>query len=533
MKADILIGIDAGTSVMKSVAFDLAGRQLAVASIPNSYEAEGRTGSVQDMARTWADAARTLAQLSERIDNLAGRVAGIAVTGQGDGNWRIDRSGDPVGKAWLWLDARAGGVVDRLRGDSGDLARFRTTGTGLAACQQGSQFRWILENSPEMLEGVTTAFHCKDWLYFKLTGMRATDPSEACFTFGDFRTRQYSEDVIDFLDLQKLKHLLPEIVDGATTHHTLSDEAASLTGLKAGTPVVLGYVDVVCTAIGAGLYEPGVDTGCSIIGSTGMHMRFARDADDVWLNKDQTGYTMCLPIPGAYTQMQSNMAATLNIDWIIGVAGGLLKGMGVEKSKSELLGHVDLWLKDASDLPLLFHPYISEAGERGPFVDASARASFVGLSVGHGFGDMIRAVLDGLAFSARDCYTEMGEIPARVRLTGGAARSASLRSILGGALGAEIQTSEREEAGAAGAAMIAAVSLGIYDGMETCIRDWVLPYQRPPEPANPKIIQRFDKAFPAYRETRTALRPVWHMLAGDPGAPVEKAGSASASVEKE
>jgi len=522
MTADILIGIDAGTSVMKSVAFDLGGRQLAVAAIPNSYEAEGRAGSVQDMARTWADAAKTLSMLGEQIDGLADRVAAIAVTAQGDGNWRIDKSGEPVGKAWLWLDARAGGVVDRLRGDSGDLARFRATGSGLAACQQGPQLRWILDNEPERLAGVTHTFHCKDWLYFKLTDTRATDPSEACFTFGDFRKRQYSEDVINFLDLQKVRHFLPEIVDGATTRHALSEAAATLTGLKAGTPVVLGYVDVVCTAIGAGLFEPGVDTGCSIIGSTGMHMRFARDADDVWLNKDQTGYTMCLPIPGAYAQMQSNMAATLNIDWIIGVAGDLLKTMGVAKTKSELLGHVDQWLAEASDVPLLFHPYISEAGERGPFVDATARASFVGLSVGHGFGDLVKAVFDGLAFSARDCYTEMGQIPERVRLTGGAARSAALRSILGGALNAEIQTSEREEAGAAGAAMIAAVSLGVYDSWDSCIRDWVLPYQRPAEPANPAIVRRFDQAFPAYRASRTALRPVWHMLAGDAGAPTAK-----------
>jgi erythritol kinase len=519
---DILIGIDAGTSVMKSVAFDLGGRQLAVASIPNSYDAVGRTGSVQDMPRTWADAAKTLDQLSGMIENLRDRVAAIAVTGQGDGNWRIDAEGEAVGKAWLWLDARAGGIVDRLRGDSGDLERYRLTGSGLAACQQGPQLRWMLENAPEMLDGVTTTFHCKDWLYFKLTGKRATDPSEACFSFGDFRERQYSKAVIDFLDLGKVSHLFPEIVDGATTHHGLTKDAAALTGLKAGTPVVLGYVDVVCTAIGAGLYEEGRDAGCSIIGSTGMHMRFSKDADDVWLNKDQTGYTMCLPIPGAYTQMQSNMAATLNIDWILGAAGGLLKGMGIEKTKAELLGHVDQWLAEASGPPLLFHPYISDAGERGPFVDASASASFVGLNMSHGFGDLVKAVFDGLALSARDCYTEMGVVPKLVRLTGGAARSAALRSILGGALGASIQTSEREEAGAAGAAMIAAISLGIYGTMEDAIRDWVLPYLRPAEPADPEIVRRFDQVFPAYRQTRTALRPVWHALAGSAGAPAAK-----------
>lgn len=521
-RRDIVIGIDAGTSVLKSVAFDLLGNQLAVASIPNHYEAEGRAGWVQDMTRTWADTARTLADLADKIDNLKDRVAGIAVTAQGDGTWRIDADGNPVGKGWLWLDARAGAIVDRLRGDSGDIARYQTCGSGLAACQQGPQLKWMLEHAPDMLDGVTTTFHCKDWLYFKLTGQRATDPSEAVFTFGDFRKRSYSEEVIGFLDLRHKRSLLPEIVDGATTHHPLTEAAARLTGLPVGTPVVLGYVDVVCTALGAGLYEPGVQAGCSIVGSTGMHMRFADSADDVWLNADQTGYTMCWPVPGAYAQMQSNMAATLNIDWIISVAAGLLKSMGVEKSKSELLGHLDTWLAGATSDPILYHPYISDAGERGPFVDATARASLVGLTMNHGFGDLVRAVFDGLAMAARDCYTAMGPTPDRVRLTGGAARSASLRAILGGALNAGVQTSTREEAGAAGAAMIACVSLGVYPDMAACVADWVSPCLKPVEAPDAQIAARFDRAFDPYRQTRTALRPIWHMLADAPEAPLRK-----------
>ncbi|WLS00256.1 FGGY-family carbohydrate kinase [Shinella sumterensis] len=509
---DILIGIDAGTSVIKSVAFDLKGRQIAAAAVPNSYETVGRTGAVQDMTRTWADTARTLSELSGKIENLGARVVAIAVTGQGDGTWLIDKAGDPVGKGWLWLDARAGDTVLRLRDEGGDAERFSHTGSGLAACQQGSQLRWMLDAAPEMLEGAATGFHCKDWLYFKLTGIRATDPSEACFTFGDFRTRAYSETVIDVLGLRGQKYLLPDIVDGAVTHHGLSESAAALTGLVAGTPIVLGYVDVVCTSLGAGLYDPGSDTGCSIIGSTGMHMRLATSPEDVRLNDDLTGYTMCMPIPGVYAQMQSNMAATLNIDWILSVAGGLLKSMGVEKTKAELLAQMEVWLAEANDRPPIFHPYISEAGERGPFVDASARASFIGLTVSSGFPDMVRAVFDGLALAARDCYLAMGPLPQRVRLTGGAARSAALRRILGGALGASIQTSEREEAGAAGAAMIAAVSLGLYGSMAECIQEWVTPCQRPAEPADEKLSRHFDAVFPAYRQSREVLRPVWETM---------------------
>lgn len=513
---DILIGVDAGTSVIKSVAFDLNGRQLAVASTPNYYESVGRAGSVQDLARTWTDTAATLNQLATLIEDLPSRVAGIAVTGQGDGTWMIDRHGEPVGKGWLWLDARAGDIVQNLRSDSGDTDRFTRTGVGLAACQQGPQLRWMMQHTPDLLDNVSTAFHCKDWLYFKLTGERATDPAEANFSFGNFRNRQYDDEVIGFLGLEKLRHIMPEIVDGSVTHHQLSEDAAEQTGLLAGTPIVLGYVDVVCTALGAGLYDPETDAGCSIIGSTGMHMRLAKSPDEVHLNRNLTGYTMCMPIPGVYAQMQSNMAATLNIDWIISVAASVLKGMGIDKTKTELLAKADQWLADANDSPLLFLPYISEAGERGPFVDATARASFVGLSIGHNYADLFKAVFDGLALAARDCYFEMGQLPCHVRLTGGAARSQSLRKILAAALGASVQTSEREEAGAAGAAMIAAVSLGIYKSMEDCVKEWVQPYQRPSEQPDPSLISRYAELFPTYQKSRQALTPIWHVLAADP-----------------
>ncbi|MCB1490623.1 MAG: carbohydrate kinase, partial [Rhodobiaceae bacterium] len=134
---DVLIGIDAGTSVIKSIAFDLKGRQIAVHAVPNSYETLPGAGAVQDMARTWTDTVATLAGLAQKVPNLAARTAAIAVTAQGDGTWLIDREGHPVGKGWLWLDARAADIVDAYRASPEDARRYELTGTGLVACQQG------------------------------------------------------------------------------------------------------------------------------------------------------------------------------------------------------------------------------------------------------------------------------------------------------------------------------------------------------------------------------------------------------------
>jgi erythritol kinase (D-erythritol 1-phosphate-forming) len=510
---DVLIGIDAGTSVIKSIAFDLGGRQIAAHAVPNQYDTSDGAAATQDMARTWDDTAATLRGLAEKVPDLAKRTASLAVTGQGDGTWLIDRSGAPVGSAWLWLDARAASIVDEIRAGPGDRARFEKTGSGLAACQQGPQLIWMKQHLPQAVQRAAHGFHCKDWLYFNLTGEIVTDPTEGVFTFGDFRTRSYDEGVIETLGLTGERRLLPEIVDGVSVRHPLSRAGAASTGLLAGTPVVLGYVDVACTALGAGLFDKKTLPGCTIIGSTGMHMRLAPTPEDVRLNDDRTGYTMAMPAPGVYAQMQSNMAATLNIDWVLSLASGVLAGEGIKKSHADMIGLVDGWVAAAKPAALLYQPYISEAGERGPFIDADARAGFIGLSMRHGFGDLVRSVVEGLALSARDCYLASGALPNEVRLTGGAARSKSLRRVLGAALGADIRTSAREEAGAAGAAMIAAVSIGLYKTMEDCAAQWVTPLLGDAEPPDAELCALYSKAYPAYAAAHQALRPVWKQMA--------------------
>ncbi|RWE70685.1 FGGY-family carbohydrate kinase [Mesorhizobium sp.] len=510
---DVLIGIDAGTSVIKSVAFDTAGRQLAATALPNRYETLPGGGAEQDLARTWADTATTLRQLADKVPDLASRTIAIAVTGQGDGTWLIDKEGEPVAKGWLWLDARAAAIVEEIRARPDDRLRFEKTGSGLAACQQGPQLAFMKRNAPDMLGKAATAFHCKDWLYFNLTGERATDPSEGTFTFGDFRTRGYCDDVLEVLGVAELRHLLPPIVDGTRHSAGLSETAAEATGLLSGTPVVLAYVDVACTALGAGLLDRERKPGCSIIGSTGMHMRLAQTPDEVLLNEAATGYTMTMPTPGVFAQMQSNMAATLNIDWVLSLASGILASQGITRTNGEMIALVDQWISVSEPASLLYQPYVSEAGERGPFVDANARAGFVGISSRHGYADMVRAVFEGLAFASRDCYAAMGPLPSEIRLTGGAARSPALRKILGAVVGADIRTSQREEAGAAGAAMIAAVCVGQYRSMDECVGEWVTPLLGAAEPSDRKLAAIYERVAPSYTLAHEALRPVWRSMA--------------------
>lgn len=510
---DILIGIDSGTSVIKAVAFTLSGQQIDSFAVPNRYATGADGSATQPLDQSWTDCAAALRGLGARVDNLATRTAAIAVTAQGDGTWLVGAGNAPVGDAWLWLDARAAPTVADLAAGPANRARFEATGTGLNTCQQGTQMAHMDRHHRDLLDRAEVALHCKDWLYLNLTGVRATDPSEASFTFGNFRTRQYDAGVIDALGLSHRRGLLPEIVDGTMTTHPLTAEAAAQTGLRAGTPVSLGYVDMVMTALGAGVHGGAVgDVACSTVGSTGVHMRAVR-WQDVHLNAEGTGYVICLPVPGVVTQVQTNMAATLNIDWALGLAADVLRDFGQEVTHRDLVARIEGWLAQSRPGQIAYLPYISDAGERGPFVNAKARAGFTGLSLTHRYPDVLRAVVEGLGHAMRDCYTAMGALPGELRLTGGAARSRALRGILSAAIHAPVRVSAREEAGAAGAAMMAAVAIGAYPDMDACIAEWVTPLLGATEAPDPALMAAYDRIFPAFTAARHGLVPAWDALA--------------------
>jgi erythritol kinase (D-erythritol 1-phosphate-forming) len=512
MKSGIVIGIDAGTSFLKSVAFSVDGQQLAVAAIANVYETFPDGGVEQDMARTWADAVTTLRQLAEKIPDLASRLIAISVTAQGDGMWLIDKDGEPVGPATIWLDNRCASIVDDYVASKDYAAHYERTGTGLTVVQMSGKLAWMQRHRPGILAKATHAFHCKDWLYFKLTGDRVTDPSEANCTFGNYNTSSYQPDILDHLGAGNCKHLLTHVVDGTESCGRLGDVVAKLTNLKSGTPVCLGFVDYVCTGLGGGLFDPSGQTDCTIIGSTGMHMRLRADMNAVQLNTEKSGFTVSFPAPGMVAQMQSNMAATLNIDWLLDVAIGILAEHGLAKSRADLLKGMDDKVLTREAAKLLYHPYISWAGERSPFMDTAARAMFNGLDTTADYYDMMRSVFEGLAFAARDCYEAMGSIPKEVRVTGGAARSTALRLILASVLNADVRTVSRGEAGAAGTAMIATVQQKLFPNMAACARVWVDPHIGAATRPDAALTSRYDNIFPHYVAARQAIRPVWRGL---------------------
>lgn len=519
----VIIALDSGTSVVKAIAFDSAGTQLSEAARPNVYAMLSDGGAEQDMRRTWDDAGSVLRELVGRLSlsHPDHEPVVLAVTAQGDGTWLVDAEGEPTGPGLLWLDARAASIVDTLKATGAAEAAFVHTGSGLAACQQAPQLHWLARHRPAMVARATHALHPKDYLYMRLTGVRATSPCEGSFTFGDFRTREYSDGVIQALDAEAFRRLLPPMIDGTTASHPLAAHAAEHTGLPSGLPVVLGYVDVVCTTLGAGIYGGGADAGVTIVGSTGMHNRLVPDVAHVAPSPAMTGYCMAFPVPGHTVQAQSNMASTINIDWMVDFATeAATLATGGSVSRNAVLDAINDGVAAARPGAIVYHPFISTAGERGPFTDSLARAAVIGLDQNVRLMDFARGIYEGLCFAARDCYAAVGGAPSEIRVTGGAARSHPLRAMLAACLGRPVLAAAHVEAGAAGVAMMAAVQAGLFADMKDCAATWIAPHRGTPVRPDSRLAAQYDRLFPVYREAYQAMPAIWrHLHAAREGFP--------------
>ena len=512
MTRDIVIGLDAGTSVIKAVAFDLTGKQLASAGVRNQYTTAPDGSALQDMNLTWDLASQVMRELSQKVPDLSKRARTMGVTAQGDGTWLIDADGQPVAPAMLWLDSRATRECRSIVQGAFHNRIYASTATGVNVCQMRTQLGWLRENAPETLNAAASALHCKEWLYYCLTGQAVADVSEAVLNFGDIATRNYSDEVISALGLEDLRHLLPPIVDGSKTAFPLSAKAAAQTGLPEGLPVCLGYMDIVTSTIAAGLCDPVVQPGLTILGSTGVHTRHAASAKDVTLNDDNTGYTVALA-GEAFGQLQTNMAAAINIDWIAGIAREVLASSGVERATADILSGFDALVLRARPGATMYHPYIVSAGERGPFLEPDARASFTGLDQTVGWAEMVRGVYEGLALAARDCYSAMGPIPQEIRVAGGASRSVALLNILASVLDRPVRTVSQPETGAAGAAMIAAVQAGVFTTLEKATEVWVTPLLQEAVQPDSDLSATYETLFPTFQHSRRALLPLWQRQA--------------------
>ncbi len=487
--------IDAGTSIIKTVAFDDAGAEISVVRHETKVLRPRAGFSEQDMDAVWNAVASTIRRI---LVGLSEPVRFLSLTAQGDGVWLVDANGRPTGPAILWNDARATAIIERWRA-AGTLAdAFRHNGTQVFAGLPNGILAWLQRHDPDRLARSHKSLCCGGWIFYNLTGRLAIDESDAAAPFLDVRTRRYSPALLDLYEMPWAQRLLPEVLSDEERKGELSEGAAALLGLPRGLPVVMSLYDVASTAIGVGATNVG--QGCSILGTTLCTEVVVRDPQ---LDRVPSGST--LPFgPDLYLRAFPTLAGAEVIHWVL--------------RQLDLREPAELSELAAGAEPgaggLLCLPYFSPAGERAPFLEAGARGSFHGLSFEHSREHLARSVFEGLSYVIRDCLLASGQSLKTLRmygLSGGGANSAFWCQTIADVLGVPTFRPRGEEMGAKGALIVGLVATGAERTFASAARDY-LQIRDTFEP-NAKHHARYQEGFEQFLAVRAGALPIWQRMA--------------------
>lgn len=487
MTGEAIVGVDAGTTTIKAAAFAIDGTELARSDRPTPVENPGEGRVEQDATETWNRAAATIESVVDAIDRT---VVAVGVTGQGSGAWLIDENGEPVRDAILWRDARAAEYVETWHEDGTFDAVFDRCGYALYAGASFALYRWLLDEEPSVADRTETAFFCKDWLKFRLTGERTTDPSDVSITHYRPDRGVFDDRVADRLGVRELAECVPPRRSGTDVVGHVTDEAAEQTGLSPGVPVVSGVVDVAASAFGCGAVAAG---DCSSVVGTTLQSQVTLPSPVI--ESPRSGQVLDAGVEGIGIRAAGAMTGTPNLDWL---RETVFDGDLLEEIESRVAS-----LPVGAD-GVMYHPYLNRAGEKAPFVDPAVRAQFTGLQLRHDEAHLARAVYEGVALALRDCYSRLPTPADRVYLCGGGSRSAVWCQIIADCLDAAVVVPAGREFGAKGVALLGGLALGRYDDLEdaaerTTVIDSV--YEPRADAAD-----RYDRWYDVYCDTRDRLR---------------------------
>ncbi|MBB4952170.1 L-xylulokinase [Agrobacterium vitis] len=497
-----LLGIDSGLTVTKAVLFDVDGTQIAVArrriaqSMPKPRHVE------RDMPTFWAATADAIREAIALSGRPAADIQAVGATAHGDGVYLLDPQQQPLGAGILSLDSRAGSIAEGwITGPLADTI-LNLTGQLPHASAPSALLAWIMRHQPERFARIGHVLSCKDWLRFCLTGKVGTDCTEASAAFTNVRSQTYSRDALELFGLGALWSSLPPIERSDAVVAGISVEAARLTGLVPGTPVVAGLHDVTASALGMGGY--GERVAAVIAGTYSIN-------ETVSMQPNVSRHWFCRNgiSPGEWNNMAISPASTTNYDWFLdrlcGADAIALEARGASLH-TLLAGEIEAAFARPSTV--LFHPYLF-----GSPYGADASAGFFGLNGWHDRGDLLRAVLEGIAFNHRIHVDDLAQGFAleRVRLTGGISRNPAVAQLFCNVLNLPLTVTATEEAAAWGAALCAGAGVGIFKTPRHDPRDLnQLEKRFLPEVAR---VEFYQQRFELFKDLASTMGPLWTRLA--------------------
>ena len=412
----------------------------------------------------------------------------------------LDQSDQVVRPALIWCDVRTEKQCRELTETIGASKLIQLTCNPALPNFTLTKFLWVRENEPQNWKRVRSVMLPKDYVRFRLTGERATDMADASGTLLlDVANRRWSGEIMQAAGIEA--SLLPRLFESPEICGKVSATGAAATGLPVGTPVVAGAGDQAAGAVGMGIVAPGAVS--ATIGTSGVV--FAA-TDRPALDPRGRLHTFCHAVPGRWHVMGVTQAAGLSLRWFRDTFGAGATGVNDARDPYERLTAEAAAAPAGSD-GLLWAPYLM--GERTPHLDPKARAALIGLTASHTRGHVVRAILEGVAFSLRDSFTlfaEMGVPVRNIRLGGGGARSSLWRQIQADVYGHQVEVLEAEEGAAYGAAILAGVGAEVWSSVDAACKEVVKVAQRVDPQA--VTVERMNTSYAAYRRMYPAITSV-------------------------
>jgi xylulokinase len=422
----------------------------------------------------------------------------VGFSGQMHGAVMLDAQAKVVRPALIWCDVRTNPQCEELTAKIGAAQLIQATCNPALANFTLTKLMWVREHEPENWERVHSIMLPKDYVRFRMTGERAIDMADASGTLLlDVAHRRWSKLMMEAAAIDE--RTLPALFESPDICGKVNTEGAKALGLRQGTPVIAGAGDQAAGAVGMGIVAPGAVS--ATIGTSGVV--FAA-TDRPALEPEGRLHTFCHAIPGRWHVMGVTQAAGLSLRWFRDQFGA---GKDDGRDPYERLS------EEAAKAPagcqgLLWTPYLM--GERTPHLDPNARGALIGLTATHTRAHVIRAILEGVAFSLRDTFTLFGEMKVavnRIRLGGGGARSPLWRQIQADVYGREVEVVEAEEGAAYGAAILAGVGAGVWKSVdEACSA--VVRVAKTVEPQT-SAVPVMNANYAAYRRVYPATKAIF------------------------
>ena len=492
-----LMGIDIGTSGTKTALFDEMGAVIAshTAEYPLYQPQNGY--AEQEPADWWNATVEGIRAVLHKSGVSPSSVVGIGLSGQMHGLVMLDERGEVLRRSIIWCDQRTAAECEEITAKLGYDRLIAITANPALTGFTASKILWVRNHEPELYEKCRHILLPKDYIRYRLTGEFATEVSDASgMQLLDIPNRCWSDEVLEKLEIDR--SLLGKVYESPEVTGKVTRRVAELTGLAEGTIVVGGAGDNAAAAVGTGVVRDG--RAFTTIGTSGVV--FAH-TDRMAIDKKGRVHTFCCAVPGAWHVMGVTQGAGLSLKWFRD------NFCGAEKETAALMGVDPYYLmdKEAETVPvgankLLYLPYLM--GERTPHLDPNARGVFFGLSAIHTKKDMLRAVMEGVAYSLNDClsvFHEMGVSISDMMACGGGGSSPLWRQMLADLYACDVKTLASREGPALGVALLAGVGAGVYASVpEAC--DAVIKADRVQSP-----IPENTAKYAPYYQLYTALYP--------------------------